>query len=160
MQQGMKRQTGSNWMQSAHFLVDFSASTAYPTTPWGKTSRNRIRSEGVISKAVSQKKAVMVSKDVVAALVFLLGLLYCSPVFWGCMVSEGAAVSGLTCRSGIWSWWLCDSFGWGIAVSAERVTRNWSMGLFRQAYVQRSYWMAPQRCSKAPLSSFALCVNN
>lgn len=33
------------------------------------------------------------------------------------------------------------------------------MGLFRQAYVQRSYGMVPLCCSKAPLSTFAL-VNN
>lgn len=110
-------------------------------------------------KPCHKKKAVMVAKDVAALLVFLLGSFYRSPVYWGCMVSEGNALSGLPCRSGIWSWWLCDSLGWGIAVSAEQVTRSWSMGLFRQAYVRRSYGMVPLRCSKAPLPTFAL-VNN
>lgn len=159
MRQRKKYQTGSNWMQSARFLADFSASTAYPRPLEARPAETRFRSEGVISKTVSQKKAVMVAKDVAAVLVFLLGSFYCSPVYWGCMVSEGNALSGLPCRSGIWSWWLCDSLGWGIAVSAEQVPWSWSMGLFRQAYVQRSYGMVPLRCTKAPLCSLTP-VNN
>lgn len=107
-----------------------------------------------------EKKAVMVAKDVAAVLVFLLGSFYCSPVYWGCTVSEGNALSGPPCRSGIWSWWLCDSSGWGIAVSAEQVTQSWSMALFRQAHVRRSYGMVPLRCSKAPLPTFTLVNNN
>lgn len=58
------------------------------------------RSEGVKSKMVSQEKAVMAGKDVAAVGVFLLGCLRCSPVFWGCTLSEGAA-PGLTGGSGI-----------------------------------------------------------
>lgn len=130
-----------------------------PPTPWGETSRNPLQIRRCHIKNRVTKKAVMVAKDVAAVLVFLLGSFYCSPVYWGCMVSEGNALSGLPCRSGIWSWWLCDSLGWGIAVSAEQVPWSWSMGLFRQAYVQRSYGMVPLHCTKAPLRSLAP-VNN
>lgn len=155
---GKNYQTGSNWMQSARFLADFSASTAYPPTPWGKTSRNphqirRWHIKNCVTKSSNGCQRCGSSSS------FLLGSFYCSPVYWGCTVSEGNALSGLPCRSGIWSWWLCDILGWGIAVSAEQETQCWSMGLLRQAYVQRSYGMVPLCCSKAPFSTFSL-VNN
>lgn len=117
-----------------------------------------IRSESDISKTVSQKKASNGYQRCCSSSSFLLGSFYCSPVYWDCMVSEGNTLSGLPCRSRIWSWWLCDSLGWGIAVSAEQETRCWSMGLFRQAYVQRSYGMVPLCCSKLPFLLFHLLI--
>lgn len=156
---GKKHQTGSNWMQSARFLADFSASAAYTPTPWGETSRNprQIRRWHIKNRVT--KKGSNGCQRCGSSSSFLLGSFYCSPVYWGCMVSEGNALSGLPCRSGIWSWRLCDSLGWGIAVSAEQETRSWSMGLLRQACVQGSYGMAPLCCAEAPLPAFSL-VNN
>lgn len=61
-------------MQSARFLTDFSASAAYPRPLEARPAETRIRSEGDISKTVSQKKAVMVAKDVAAVLVFYWAL--------------------------------------------------------------------------------------
>lgn len=153
---------GSNWMQSASFLADFSASTAYPPPHprplEARPAETRIRSEGVISNTVSQKKkAVMVAKDVAAVLVFLLGSFYCSPVYWGCTVSEGNALSGLPCRSGIWSWWLRDSLGWGIAVSAEQVTRSWSMGLSQTGLCAEKLWDGTFAQLKGSPSHFPTC---
>jgi len=128
-----------------------------PTTPRGETSRNphQIR-RWHIKNRVAKKKAVMVAKDVAAVLVFYWALSI-APLSIG-VVSEGDALSGLPCRSEIWSWRLCDSLGWGIAVSAEKETQSWSMGLPRQAYVQRSYGMVPLRCSKgSSLHHFLAC---
>lgn len=72
-----------------------------------------------------------------------------APLSFGVVRYQRELHSGLTCGSGIWSWWLCDSLGWGIAVSAEQVTTSWSVTIFRQAYVRRSYGMAPRCSSKA-----------
>lgn len=159
---GRERSTKRGAIECKVLVFSLTFLQAQPTPDPLRRDQQKPASDQKVSyqKPCHKKKAVMVAKDVAAVLVFLLGSFYCSPVYWGCMVSEGNALSGLPCRSGIWSWWLCDSLGWGIAVSAEQVTRSWSMGLFRQAYVQRSYGMVPLRCSKAPLPTFPLVNNN
>lgn len=147
-------------------LADFSASEAYPPTtptPWGETSRNLHQIRRWHIKNHVTKKAVMVAKDVAAVLVF-----HWAPciaplsvgVVWYQRGTHTHTLSGLPCRSGIWSWWLCDSLGWGIAVSAEQETLSWSMGVFRQASVQRSYGMVPLRRSQSSLFHFSLHNNH
>lgn len=126
-----------------------------PRPPWGKTSKNLHQIRRCHIKNCVTEKAVMAGKDVAAVWVFLLGLVHGSLSF-GVVRYQRELHSGPTCGSGIWSWWLCDSLGWGIAVSAEEVTASWSVTILRQAYVRRSYGMAPPCSSKAffPLCSY------
>lgn len=83
-----------------------------------------------------------------------------APLSFGVVRYQRELHSGLTCGSGIWSWWLCDSLGWGIAVSAEQVTVSWSVTIFRQAYVRRSYGMAPRCSSKALFPLLLLLITS
>lgn len=62
------------------------------TRPWGKTSRNLHQIRRCHIKNGVTEKAVMAGKDVAAVWLFLLGSVHGSPVFWGCTLSEGAAL--------------------------------------------------------------------
>lgn len=53
-----------------------------------------------------------------------------APLSFGVVCYQRELHSCPTCGSGIWSWWLYDSLGWGIAVSAEEVTESWSVTIF------------------------------
>lgn len=128
--------------------------TPLPRPPWGRTSRNLHQIRRCHIKNCVTEKAVMAGKDVAAVWVFLLGSVR-APLSFGVVRHQRELHSGPTCGSGIWSWWLCDSLGWGIAVSAEEVTASWSVTILRQAYVCRSCLGTAQRSP----SHFAL-INN
>lgn len=153
---GKNYQTGSNWMQSARFLADFSASAAYPPTPWGETSRNPHQIRRWHIKNHVTKKVSNGCQRCGSSSSFPLGSFYCSPVYWGCMVSEGNALSGLPCRSGIWSWWLCDSLGWGIAVSAEQETELIN-GTFQTGLCAEKLWDGTSVLLESSLFHFLTC---
>lgn len=104
MQQGRNYQKGKIESKVHVFFSTFLQAQPAPHPPApdpleARPAETCTRSEGVISKIVSQEKAVMAGKDVAAVRVFLLGSLHCSPVFWGCTVSEGAALG-----PDMWKW--------------------------------------------------------
>lgn len=129
-----------------------------PPTPGGETSRNLHQIRRWHIKNLCHKKGSNCCQRCGSRSSFLPGSFRRSRLLG--LVSEGDALSGLLCRGGIWSWWLCDTLGWGIAVSAEQEATGWSMTLFRQACVLRSYGMLPLRSSTPPISTFWLLSNH
>lgn len=123
------------------FVLTFLQAQPTHSDPWRQDQQKPAPDQKVTyQKPCHRKQAVMAAENVAAVGVFNWALSV-APCLLGLRGITEKTLSGLPGRSGIWSWWLYVSLGWGVAVSASQKALSWSEGVSDRSTVETFFFL-------------------